>query len=132
MVVAIILLIWDLFGIMAFVMQAMMTEEMLTAMPAEDQEIYRNTPSWITGAYFVAVFGATLGSLALILKKKWAMPLFILSLIAVIVQMSYTLFAAGVLELKGATSAIFPLIIVFIGAYQIILSNQAIKKNWIV
>lgn len=132
MVVAIILLIWDLFGIMAFVMQIMMTEEMMAALPEAEQEIYRNTPSWITGAYFVAVFGATLGSLALILKKKWAMPMFIASLIAVIVQMSYTLFVAGVLDLRGPSSAIFPMIIVLIGAYQIILTNQAIKKGWIV
>jgi len=132
MVVVIILLIWDLLGIMSFVMQTMMKDQMMAAMSDEEREIFLNTPFWHTIVYFVAVVSATLGSIGLIMKRKWAKPLFIISLISVIVQMSFSLFVLGYLELKGFNAAIFPIILVIIGAYQVVLADKATKKGWIV
>lgn len=131
MVVAILLILWDLMGVMAFTVQMMMTEEMLAALPEAERNLYLEFPMWTKVAYFIAVVGATIGSIGLVAKKKWAKPLFIVSLVAVIAQFGHSLFLSNSIEVYGAQAFVMPVLVVGIGIYQIILSNQAISKKWI-
>ncbi len=132
MAVAIILLIWDLIGVGAFTMQLLMTEEMIATLPPEQQEMYRNTPGWITIAYGVATIGAALGCIGLLMKKAWSKILFIASLIGVVIQFGYTFIGMNALDIVGPSSLIMPIVIFVIGAYQIYLSNKGTKEGWLV
>ena len=67
----------------------------------------------------------------LLLRKAWAVPLFVLSLLAVIVQNIAALFVADALQVMGPTSAIMPLLVLGIGIYLIIYSRSARDKGWI-
>ena len=70
MVVAVVLFIWNLLGVMAYVMQVTMSPEVMAALPEEQREMYENIPSWAMAAFAIAVHGGALGCLLLILKKK--------------------------------------------------------------
>ena len=124
-------LLWNLMGVFAYIMQVTMSPEMMASMPEAQQEIIANTPAWATGAFALAVFGGAFGSLFLLLKKKLAHPLFILSCVAVLVQRYHSLFMSNSIEVYGPGGAVMPIMVVLFGIGLIWLSRRAIDQNWI-
>ncbi len=82
-------LIWNLLGVFAFIMHLMMTPEMISKLPLDQQAAYSNVPLWSTIAFAVAVFGGTLGCILLLAKNAFATPTFALSLVAIFIQQFY-------------------------------------------
>ena len=82
-------LVWNLLGVMAYIVQVTMSPETLAALPEADQAAYAALPSWYMAAFATAVFAGSLGCLALLLRKKWATLLLTLSFAAVVIQQIY-------------------------------------------
>ena len=80
-------LAWNLFGIYQFVSTAGGTVESLMAsgLTKPQADLYVSLPLWLHAAFAIGVFGGTLGSLLLLLRKSWAVPVFVVSLLAYIV-----------------------------------------------
>lgn len=130
-VVAIIMVIWNLLGVSAFVMDAMMSEEAIAALPEAERELYSRYPFWTKVAYFIAVFGGTLGAIGLAVKKKWAKPVLIVSLVGVVVQMVHSLFIAGSMEVYGPGAVVMPVMVVLISCFLVWMANHGVKKGWL-
>lgn len=124
-------LVWNLLGVMAYVAQVTLTPEALAALPDGQRELYENMPSWAIAAFAIAVNAGALGCLLLVLRKSLALPVLILSLVGVVVQMIHTFLLSDALSVMGPTSAIGPVVIVFIGAYLIWFANDAKSKGWL-
>jgi len=124
LVISIIALIWNLLGVFAYIGQSMMTDEVLEQLPKAEQEMYANLPSWYIGAFAIAVFAGAIGSLALVIRKKWAFHILLISLIAALAQMYYLVF---VLKMANAMTPM----IVIVGMALVWLANHATKKGWI-
>ncbi len=88
-------------------------------------------PAWVTAAFAIAVFGGTLGCLGLLLRKKWARLVFLISLIGIIVQMIHNVFISNNMDVYGPGAVIMPIMVLIIGVYLIMYSKSAIKKSWI-
>ncbi|WP_109300860.1 hypothetical protein [Aquimarina sp. AU474] len=129
-VVSIVAFIWNIIGVLAYIAQAYMTEEALAAMPEGDQNFYNNMPAWVTGVFAIAVFGGTLACIGLILKKKWAYLLFLVSLIAVLAQAIYNFFLQDYVSLSGPR-IMMPLLIIIVALFLVWFSKKAIAKDWI-
>ena len=80
-------LAWNLFGIYQFVSTAGGTVESLMAsgLTKPQADLYVTLPLWLHAAFAIGVLGGTLGSLLLLLRKSWAVPVFVVSLLAYIV-----------------------------------------------
>jgi hypothetical protein len=130
-VIGVVALVWNLLGLMAYLMQVTMDEATLAAMPAAERAVYESMPTWAVSAFAIAVNAGVLACLFLLLRKTWAVPLFVVSLVAVLVQDAGALFVAGGLEGMGAASAILPLLVLLIGAYLIVYSRSAKQKGWL-
>ena len=86
-VISVAALLWNAMGVMAYIMMTKLTPEATAAQYGQAfADIFASKPAWATGSFAVAVFGGLLGSIALLLRKKWAKPLFILSLLGVIIH----------------------------------------------
>lgn len=127
-IVSSIALFWNIMGVVAYLGQAYITDEALSLLPENEQAYYANVPAWVTAAFAIAVFSGFLGSLALVFKKKWAKPLFLISLVTVVVQVIYNLFIQEFVALTGSR-VILPLITVVIAAFLVWFSNNAIEKK---
>ncbi|WP_299896431.1 hypothetical protein [uncultured Aquimarina sp.] len=129
-IISVIALLWNLMGVMAYLAQAYMTDEILKTMPEADQNFYNNIPAWVTAVFAIAVFSGTLGSIALLIKKKWAIILFIISLVTVLAQQFYNFFIQDFVALTGQR-IYMPICIVVFGAFLIWFSTYANNKGWI-
>ncbi len=123
-------LLWNLLGVMAFVMQVTMSETAMAALPAAEREIFENFPLWALAAFAVAVFAGALGSLLLLLRKGLAVPVFGLSLAGIIVQQIHGYFVADGLQF-GAARMILPLMTLLIAGALIWYANHARSNGWI-
>ena len=124
-------LVWNLLGIISYLMSFSMSPEALAAMTEAERALYTDIPAWVTSAYAIAVFGGTLGCVALLMRKAWAVPVFIVSLIAILLQMGYALFMTAMLEVNGATAAVMPLLIIAIAVYLVWFSSSSRQKGLI-
>lgn len=129
-VAAILALVWNLLGVMAFVGQMMMTPEMIAALPQAEQDLYANTPIWALAAFAVAVFAGALGSLALLMKKNICYPLFVASFIGVIVQMFHSFFMSNSFEVHGPGKMVMPIMVIIIAFVLVRFAVKGINNKW--
>jgi len=91
-VVAVVALLWNLLGCFAFFADLRLSPEDLAKLAEAQQAqqaqqaLYAGRPAWAVAATAVAVFGGVLGSLGLLLRKKWSFVVLLLSLIGILVQ----------------------------------------------
>ncbi|UQD57154.1 hypothetical protein [Flavobacterium sp. K5-23] len=128
---AIFFLLWNLMGVGSFFQFTFITDEALQALPAAERSLYTSYPLWTKIAFAIAVFGGVMGTFGLILKKKWAKSAFIISLCAIIPQMTFDLFFTKSREVYGPGTEIMPILIIVIGVFLVWFSGFGIKKNWL-
>ncbi len=117
-IVAIIAVLWNIMGVLAYLGQAFITDEMKALMPPEQVSIMENTPAWITAAFAMATFAGLLGSLLLLFRKKLAIPILLISLITVLIQMGYSFFATNAIEVYGiGQGLIMPIVVIVIAIF---------------
>lgn len=131
LLVALLALLWNLIGCAAFVQQAMLSPEALAALPEAEQALHRAQPMWATVAYAVAVFGGAVGSLALLLKRRFALILLTASLLGVLVQMFYVVILSRAVEVYGAAALTLPGMVIVIAFALVWLARKAVSKGWL-
>ena len=131
-IIAAIAVIWNAMGVNQYLQQAYQTDAFKAMYPDENVlEMVLNTPSWVMAAFAIAVFFGFLASVLLILRKKWATPLYLISLIAIIVQMIHNVFLSDSIEVLGAIAIIMPIMILVLGVFLYFYSKNATAKGWI-
>ena len=131
-VVSVLALIWNLIGVLAYLGQAFITEEMKAQYTAEQLTLLEGRPAWVTAAFAIAVWGGLLGCIALLIRKRWARPLLLVSLLGIVAQTGYNLFATNAAEIFGTLQGlVMPLIVVIIGILLVFIAKIADRKQWI-
>lgn len=131
-VISIIALLWNLAGVGAYLGQAYMKDEMMAAYSEVQKDLMNNLPPWITGAFAIAVFAGILGCFALLMRKKWAHPLFVISLFAVLARTFHFFFMTNGTELFSfGEGTIMPIVTVVISAFLVIFTKVSIDKKWL-
>lgn len=130
MVVAAVLLVWNLIGVMAYIAQVMMSPESLAALPDEQRQIIENTPAWATAAFAIAVNFGALGCLLLLLRRNLAGLFLQLSLAGVVVQMFHAFFMTKSFEVYGPGGLVMPVLVLVIAIYLVLLAARAKAHRW--
>lgn len=130
-IVSIIALLWNLMGVAAFVMQMNMSPDTLAALPPDQQALYTSFPMWVTIAYAVAVFGGALGCLMLVLKKKLAVPLLVLSLLGVIGQMIYMFLLSDTFKVMGQAAMVMPIVVIVVSVLLVLFARLSARRGWL-
>ncbi|WP_417594289.1 hypothetical protein [Parasphingorhabdus sp.] len=107
-----IALIWNGLGLLAYIQQISMSTQEFAALPQQQQDLLADQPSWVMAAFAVAVFSGFVAAIALLLRKRVAVRLFLLSLLAVIVQFSSYFIIDGYLEFIAGQGWTMPILII--------------------
>jgi hypothetical protein len=128
-VICILAMAWFLMDTAAFFMRVLMTEDGISAMPENQQHLYRNMPLWVNVVFAAEVFGGALGCLGLLLRKTWALPLFVVSIFGVLSQTFYIYFLSDAISTMGAPAVVMPLLAILIGIGMVALAKWASSKG---
>jgi hypothetical protein len=124
-------LVWNLIGVAFWYLQTNMSVERLALMSEGDRQIYDATPGWLNIAFAVAVFGGVLGALGLLLKKRWAGTMFLLSLIGLLVQMISAYVVTPAWAVYGPAGLVMPAVFVLIALFLLWYANKAQARHWL-
>lgn len=129
-VVAVLALLWSLFGVYIYLEHVGMVPPMKQMTP-EEVALAASVPAWVKGAFAIAVFGSLLGCIGLLLAKAWARALLILALLCVLVQMGWILFVSDARTIHGNEAFIMPVTVTLVALLLAWLANKGVKNGWL-
>lgn len=129
--VAVVALLWNLFGCAAYIMDVRITPDDVAKMSAAQQAMYAARPAWSVGATAIAVWCGALGCLALLLRKQWAVALFLLSLLGVIGQDVWLFALSGSVAVAGGTAIVLQGLVLVVAIALLMLARNAAARRWI-
>lgn len=130
--VAIMLLLWAVAGVASFGAHVFVGEKMAAEQGAWDLDYYRALPAWFAWDYALATLAALAGAIALLMRSRQAMMLYVLSLIGVVIQFAYVFGGTDLLAHKGVAATVpFPMFIALMGCLQIVLARFAAERGWV-
>ncbi len=131
-IIAVFALLWNLIGVYLWLYEYfLMTDEVRATLPQEQVEIMASAPIWSMYVYGLAVITGLLASVFLLMRKKLAVAVFLLSLIAVLILQLYWIFAMGTIEKLGPQSLFMPLIVIALAIFEYFYSMGAARNGWL-
>ena len=126
-------LLWNLFGVMMYVMTVTATPESYASAGYTPEQIdfIMLIPAWVTSAFAIAVNAGALASLFLLLRKGWAVPAFVLSLAALLVLDIYNFVLRDTFGMFGINEVATQSAILVVAILLVLYSRSARKKRWL-
>jgi hypothetical protein len=130
-VVCAILLVWNLIGCGACYSQLTAPPEKIAQLPEVQREAWLAMPTTARAAYVVAVGAGLLGVIALLFRSLSAGPLFIASLVGIIVQFGWFFVGYKGIAKAGPSSVTFPAFIALVAVGEIAFACAAKTHGWL-
>lgn len=124
-------LVWNLIGAAMWYLQVNMSAGQLAAMTDAQRQVYEATPAWLNIAFAVAVFAGVLGALGMLLKKKWAATMFLLSLTGLLVQLIGAYVVTPAWAAYGMAGLAMPAVLLAIALFLLWYANRAQARGWL-
>jgi len=123
-------LLWNAFGCYMYYLDKTLSDAKYAEAYGEPMAAIRDAyPAWATAAYAIAVFGGLLAAILFLMRKKLALPLFILSLIAAIISFSWGFITPEFKEAAGNSHWVMPVIVIVIGLIEIFVARKKVNKG---
>lgn len=129
LIVGIVALLWNAGGAYSYLMTVTENEAYLNAYTPEQRAYFTSFPMWAVSAWAVAVWGAVLGSVLLILKKRWATPVFLVALVAMIITTIYNFGLSNGLEVMGGPMEMAFSALIFVVALALYFYARAMERK---
>ena len=132
--IGVIAVLFNSIGVFDFVMSmAQGARYQVSAGMTPDQIAhYQAMPSWMTAVWAVGVFGAFLASILLLLRRKLASPVFVLSLAAFLISLLYTYVLTDGGAIMGRqmaiASAVIAGLLIFFSGYSRFMAVRGVLR----
>jgi hypothetical protein len=129
-VAAVLALLFECLGCFFYLAEVRLTPEQIAMLPLDQAAMLSARPAWYYAAFGVAVWVGLAGAVGLLLRKTWAVPALLVSLIAVIVQFSAILIVP---EMRTVTSdaLLGPILVALISYGILMLARLAKRHGWL-
>jgi hypothetical protein len=129
--IAVVALLWNLMGCAAYLSDVRLTAEDIAKLTPEMQALYAARPAWAVGATAIAVFAGALGSLGLVLRRRWATPLLVASLAGVVVQDLWLFLLSNSAAVAGPVVYVMQGLVFLIAVGLVLLARRAAASGWL-
>ena len=129
-VAAIAALLFECLGCFFYVAEVRLTPEQIAMLPLDQAALLNARPAWYYAAFGTAVWVGLVGTLGLLLRKRWAVTALLISLIAVLAQFS-AVFIVPAMRVVTSDALLGPvgIIVVCYGIYM--LGRLAKRRGWL-
>jgi hypothetical protein len=108
-------LLWNIVGAFDYTATQMRLESYMSQFSAEQLAYFYGFPAWAVAAWAIAVWSSLLGSLCLLLRKAWAVPLFGIALAGMVFTALYNFVLTDGMAMVGTVGLVFTAVIWVIG-----------------
>ena len=125
---ALLAVLWNAFGVVMYLSSVGMFGDPAAGLSEAERAAAASIPAWIKGAFAIGTFAGLIGSIGLLLRKKWAQPALVVSLVALLVLEGWIVFFSGALDQFGLGVPIM----VSAGAILLAwLATHASRRGWL-
>lgn len=123
-VVGVVSLLWNAVGAFGYLATQLGLVGYMGQYSDAQRAYYEAFPSWAVAFWALGVWGAVFGSLALLLRRRWAVALFALSLIGLIGSSVYSFLLSDGAELMGAAGSAFSAVIFIVAVLLLVYARR--------
>lgn len=116
-IIASVSLIWNLIGVVNYLFTVTVSTETLAAMTQAERAQYTDVPVFVTACFAIAVFSGVAGSALLLLRRALSVSLLLVSLVAIILQISLGVLLTPMLDAQGLAALAFPVLLIASAAF---------------
>jgi hypothetical protein len=127
-------LIWNAFGAFDYLMTQLRVDAYMSSFTPEQLDYFYSYPAWAVAAWATGVWFAFGGSIALLLRSRFAVPIFSISLLGLIVTTIYTNFLSDGMAAMGGSmgyivfSAVIWIVLIGLLVYSIAMRQRGVLK----
>lgn len=123
--VGVLTLLWNCIGAFDYVMTKTHNASYMSTFTPEQLIHFYGFPMWVVATWAMSVWGGVLGSVLLLLRKRWAVPVFGISLVTMMLT-SFHNFALtdGVAKMGGAGGLVFSAVIFVIAVALLVYARR--------
>lgn len=110
-IIGVIALLWNLFGAYDYLMTQTHNEAYMAHFDQAQLEYFYGFPVWLEFFWALAVWSSVLASVLLLLRRRLAAPVFLVSLVSMVITAIYNFGFSGGLDVMGATGLVFSVVI---------------------
>ena len=129
--VAAVALLWNLLGIFGVAAEWMVTDEAIAQMEPAMAALYTDAPLWPKLGSVLAVLGGTLGSIALLMRQRWAVAAFLASLVGLVIQNVHAFLLSDYIAVMGGSVVVLPLVVMAIAGALVALARFGVTQGWL-
>lgn len=123
-------LIWNGFGCYSYWLNETLSQAAYIDTYGEAMAAVRDKyPAWSVAAYAIAVWGGLLAAILYLLRKKWAAPLFVVSLIAAVISFIWGLTNAEARAASGGAAWVMPVAVFLLGCLEVWWSRKKVADG---
>jgi len=115
-VVGILGLLWGSMGAYDYLMTQTQNESYMSQFTAAQLEFFYGFPTWVVAFWAVAVWGGVLGTIFLLLRKRLAAPVLLVSFLAMTVTAVHNFVLTNGMEVMGGIGLVFS-VLIFVFAF---------------
>jgi len=133
--VGVIAVLFNAIGVFDFVMSMAQGASYLASAGLTPAQIahFQEMPGWMTAVWAIGVWGAMVGSVLILLRKKLAFPVFAVSLAAFLVNQLYTYVLTDGGEIMGGqiaiTSVVIAALLLFFMWYSGLMARRGVLRQ---
>ncbi|MGD2131090.1 MAG: hypothetical protein PVJ33_17430 [Lysobacterales bacterium] len=128
-IVAILAILWNAVGCFDYSATEMRMDSYMSRFTQEQLDYFYAFPSWVIGAWAIAVWGSLLASFGLLLRKAWSMWLFGLAIIGLAATTVYNFVLSNGSVMMGEDAVTFTVVIWVIALFLYFYSQAMAKRK---
>ncbi len=106
-VVGILALLWNAVGAFDYLMTQTRNESYMGQFTPEQLEYFYGFPAWVVAFWALAVWGGVLGALLLLLRRRLAVPVLLVSFVSMVVTSIHNFLLSDGVDVMGGSGVAF-------------------------
>jgi hypothetical protein len=131
-IVGVLALLWNAMGAFNYLATQLELESYMSQFTEEQLAYYYGFPAWAVAGWAFAVWGAVAGSIGLLLRRKWSVVAFAVSLAGMVVNSIYTLLLSNGIEVMGGGGMFFTVVIWIVAIFLLLYARAQAKRGVLV
>lgn len=131
-IVGTLALLWNAMGAFDYLATQLKLDFYMSQFSEQQLAYFYGFPAWAVAGWAFGVWGALAGAVGLLLRRRWAVWAFAVSLLGLAVSSLYTLVLSNGAEVMGSEGAVFSAIIwavaIFLLVYSRAMASRAVLR----
>jgi hypothetical protein len=131
-IIGVVALLWNAMGAFDYLATQLKLDFYMSQFSEEKLAYYYGFPAWMTSFWAIAVWSAFVGSIALLLRKKWSVWAFGVAIVGLLMTSIYTFGLSNGAEMTSSGEMIFTVVIwvvsILLLVYARAMSNRGVLR----